>query len=146
MWSSRHGVLTRTAEPSRGREGEKGGMKVTAHQDTRKDCGEEKEARRQLRKSHRLTQVMIGSLQSRTAFSQNVHLKHRLWFHLHSEGGDGALIDAFSHVVIQAFNQLLNITAEVLQALSVLRLQGREMHRSHQKRAEGGNHLSTEPE
>lgn len=82
---------------------------------------------------------MIGSLQSCTAFSQNVHLKHRLWFHLHSEGGDGTLIDAFSHVVIQAFNQLLNISAEVLQALSVLRLQGREMDRSHQKRAESGN-------
>lgn len=82
---------------------------------------------------------MIGSLQSRTAFSQNVHLNHRLWLHLHSEGGDGTLIDAFSHVVIQAFNQLLNISAEVLQALSVLRLQGREMDRSHQERAESGN-------
>lgn len=84
---------------------------------------------------------MIGSLQSRTAFSQNVHLKHRLWLHLHSEGGDGTLIDAFSHVVIQAFNQLPNITAEVLQALSVFRLQGREMDNHIRKEQKVGTNV-----
>lgn len=84
---------------------------------------EKKEARRKLRKRHRLTQITIGFLQGRAAFGQNVHFKHRLWFHLHREGGDGTLIHTFGHVVVQTFSQLLNIAAEVLQALSILRLQ-----------------------
>lgn len=71
------------------------------------------------RKSNRLTQIVVDSLQSCAAFSQNIHLKHRLGFHLHGEGGDGMVIDAFSHVVIQTFSQLLNITAEILQALFI---------------------------
>lgn len=70
----------------------------------------------------RLTQIVVGSLQSCAAFSQNIHLKHRLGFHLHGEGGDGTLIDAFGHVVIQTFSQLLNITTEILQALFILGL------------------------
>lgn len=69
---------------------------------------------------------MVGSLQSRAAFSQNVHLKRGLGFHLHGKGGDGTLIEAFGHIVIQTFSQLLNITTEVLQALSILGLQERD--------------------
>lgn len=65
---------------------------------------------------------MVGSLQSCAAFRQNIHLKHRLGFHLHSEGGDGTLIDAFGHVVIQTFSQLLNIKTEILRALFILGL------------------------
>lgn len=117
-WGSRHGVLTGTAGPNSGTGGEKAGR--IQHQDT---TVEKKEARRRLRKRHRLTQITIGFLQGRAAFGQNVHSEHRLWFHLHREGGDGTLIDTFGHVVVQTFSQLLDIAAEVPQALSILRLQ-----------------------
>lgn len=76
---------------------------------------------------------MVGSLQSRTAFSQNVHLKHRLWFYLHGEGGDRTPIDTFGHVVIETFSQLLNISTEVLQALSILGLQERDRKLTSEK-------------
>lgn len=88
-------------------------------------------------KDGRLTQIMVGSLQSCAAFSQNVHLKHRLGFHLHGEGGDGTLIEAFGHVVIQTFSQLPNVSTQVLQALSVLRLQERDSELTSEEPAEG---------
>lgn len=73
-----------------------------------------------------LTQVVVGRLQGCTALPQDVHLKHRLWLDVHSEGGDGMLIDAFCHSVIQKLDQLLYISTELLQTSSNLWLQRRE--------------------
>lgn len=73
-----------------------------------------------------LTQVVVGCLQGCAALPQDVHLKHRLWLDVHSEGGDGMLIDAFCHPVVQTLNQLLYIFVELLQTSSILWLQRRE--------------------
>lgn len=73
-----------------------------------------------------LTQFVVGRLQGCTALPQDVHLKHRLWLDVHSEGGDGMLIDALCHSVIQTLNQLLYFLVELLQTSSILWLQRKE--------------------
>ncbi len=89
-----------------------------------------------------LTQIIVCRLQGSTTLPQDVHLKHRLRFGFHSEGGDGMVIDAFCHAVIQTLNQLLYISIELVHALSVLWLEGKR-DRSHQKQE---HEVKTNPE
>lgn len=78
------------------------------------------------RNSKGLTQIIVDSLQSCATLSQDVDFIHRLWFDFHSEGGDGMLIDAFCHIVIQTISQLLYRAIQFLDALFVLWLERRD--------------------
>lgn len=81
----------------------------------------------QIFRNHKgLTQIIVDSLQGCTTLSQDVDFIHWLWFDFHSEGGDGMLIDAFCHIVIQTINQLPYSAIQFLNALSVLWLERRE--------------------
>lgn len=73
-----------------------------------------------------LTQLMVCRLQGSATFPQDVHLKNRLRPGFYSEGGDGMLVDALRHAVMETLNQLLYISTELAHALSILGLKRRQ--------------------
>lgn len=89
------------------------------------------------RETHRerRTQVIIGRLQGRTSPPQDVHLEDRLRLDIHREGGDGPLVDALGHAVVQTLDQPLHLAVELRQALAILWLSG-ERSGSRQKEEE----------
>lgn len=76
------------------------------------------------RERERRTQVIVGRLQSRTTPPQDVHLEDWLRLDIHREGGDGPLVDALGHAVVQTLDQLLHLFVELRQALAILWLPG----------------------
>lgn len=87
------------------------------------------------RQRERRTQVIIGLLQGRTSPPQDVHLEDRLRLDIHREGGDGPLVDALGHAVVQTLDQPLHLAVELRQALAILWLSG-ERSGSRQKEEE----------
>lgn len=73
-----------------------------------------------VRERERRTQVIVGRLQGRTPPPHDVHLEDRLRLDIHREGGDGPLVDALGHAVVQALDQPLHLAVELRQALAIL--------------------------